>query len=75
MPTQVSIREAMTERERLASVRLEITARQRHQELTVENLAAMLKKERKILKAILKEKRKAEDAEEFHRAKHDLPAG
>jgi len=33
----------------------------------------MLKKERRELKEILKEKRKAEDAEEFHRAAHDLP--
>ncbi len=65
----------MTEARRLANARLEATARERHQELTVKSLAALLADERKKLKAIRQEKRKAEDAEEFHRSKHDLEPG
>lgn len=65
----------MTEARRLAGIRLELTARERHQQVTVDTLAAMLRDERKALRALQKQKRAAEDAEEFHRSKHDLEPG
>ncbi len=75
MATQQSLAAVISEAQRLAGLRLDVTARERHQKLTVKTLEAMLRQERKTLRAIQEEKSKAEDDEEFHRSQHDLEPG
>jgi hypothetical protein len=74
MPTQLSINvgDVKGEHLRLKRARLELTARERNQQVTVDSLAGMLRAERKTLRELRKQKAAAEDAEELFRAGHDL---
>jgi hypothetical protein len=73
--TQQPLVAVVTEAQRLAGDRVGATAEVRAQEETVKTLRAMLREQNKILKALNIKKRKAEDAEEAHRAAHDLEVG
>jgi hypothetical protein len=75
MATQQPLAAVVSEAQRLAGERLAATAEVRAQEETVKTLRAMLREQNKILKALNLKKRKAEDAEEAHRAVNDLEVG
>ncbi len=75
MATQQPLAAVVSEAQRLAGLRVEATTEVREQEEIVKTLRAMLRRENKILKALELKKRKAEDAEEAHRADNDLEVG
>ena len=72
MPTQLTLAGIASEYHILKCARLDVTARERFQAETVETIAAMLRRERELLKQVRKEKREAEDKAELFRAANDL---